>query len=117
MLRPGPDWKRIGGRFAGEPTWSETAGEAARLGVASTSSSPDGQSMRSRSTHLGLLDRAAATSWLEFGVSGQHGAQRLQCLQQVALVGLRKLGQQLGQGSALLGQHQYRARHAPGVFR
>jgi hypothetical protein len=43
-------------------------------------------------------------------VSCQHGAQRLQCLGQVALVGLGKLGQQLGQGGALLGQQ--RARHA-----
>jgi hypothetical protein len=33
-------------------------------------------------------------SRLEVGVSCQHGAQRLQCLGQVALVGLGKLGQQ-----------------------
>jgi hypothetical protein len=43
-------------------------------------------------------------------VSCQHGAQRLQGLDQVALVGLGKLGQPLGQGGALLGQQ--RARHA-----
>jgi hypothetical protein len=48
--------------------------------------------------------RKVSTSRLQFGVLCQHGAQRLQCLQQVALVGLGKLGQQLGQGGALLRQ-------------
>ena len=43
-------------------------------------------------------------SRLQFGVSYQHGVQRLHCLQQVALVGLGEFGQQLGQGGALLGQ-------------
>jgi hypothetical protein len=38
------------------------------------------------------------------GCRASTGAQRLQGLQQVALVGLGELGQQLGQGSALLGQ-------------
>jgi hypothetical protein len=40
----------------------------------------------------------------ESGVSCQHGPQRLQGRSKVALVGLAKLGQQLGQGGPLLAQ-------------
>ena len=117
MVRPGAGWERHRWALRRPTDLVGDSRRADRLGAA-VDKLIAGRTVHAEPVHpLAFLDPSAATNRLQFGVSGQHGAQRLQCLQQVALVGLRELGQQLGQGSALLGQYQYRARHAPGVFR